>query len=185
MFFQNKTSVTKVVGILIAFIGSILLFLSQPGYGEYNNILYVSYVIVATVFYGINVNMVHRHLQNIPSIRIAGVALFLNAIPAFIILLISGYFKLDFSSKEILSSTAYSCVLGIFSTAIASIIFYMLIKRAGAVFSSMVTYIIPVIAIFWGILYGEEIGWKHYISLVFILAGVYIANTKKNTERSG
>jgi len=54
----------------------------------------------------------------------------------------------------------------------------MLIKRAGAVFSSMVTYGIPFVAIMWGIIYGEKIGWKQLLSLVIILAGVYIANRK-------
>jgi drug/metabolite transporter (DMT)-like permease len=54
----------------------------------------------------------------------------------------------------------------------------MLIKRAGAVFSSMVTYGIPIIANIWGIIYGEEVGWKQFGCLVLILAGVYLANRK-------
>lgn len=166
------------IGIIIAFMGSILLFLNSHGHGENNNLIYVSYIIAATIFYGINVNLVFRHLQEIPSIRIAGVALFMNAIPAGIVLIISGFFSLDFASKTILASTFYSIILGIFGTAVASIIFYMLIKRAGAVFSSMVTYGIPIVAIFWGIIYGEYIGWPHIISLVLILIGVYIANMK-------
>ncbi|HMJ46754.1 MAG TPA: DMT family transporter [Ferruginibacter sp.] len=182
LFFQSKTSALKITGILVAFAGSILLYISQPGYAENHNFQYVLYIIVATVFYGINVNMVHRHLQDIPSLQIAGVALFLNAIPAFIVLYFTGYFHLELDSPGILVSTAYSCVLGIFGTAIASIIFYMLIKRAGAVFSSMVTYGIPLVAIMWGILFGEAIGWAHIISLLFILAGVYIANSAKSNK---
>jgi len=167
LFFQSKTSALKITGILVAFAGSILLYISQPGYAENHNFQYVLYIIVATVFYGINVNMVHRHLQDIPSLQIAGVALFLNAIPAFIVLYFTGYFHLELDSPGILVSTAYSCVL---------------IKRAGAVFSSMVTYGIPLVAIMWGILFGEAIGWAHIISLLFILAGVYIANSAKSNK---
>jgi drug/metabolite transporter (DMT)-like permease len=122
--------------------------------------------------------MVHRFLNNIPSLQIAALALCLNAIPALIVLYFTGYFQLDLSDRGILISTGYSFVLGIFGTALASIIFYMLIKRAGAVFSSMVTYGIPIVAIIWGIIYGEEVGWKQVLSLLIILAGVYIANRK-------
>ena len=175
LFFNSKTSALKIIGIMVAFTGSILLYLTQP-HTENQNFKYIFYVIIATVCYGVNVNLVHRHLQNIPSLQIAAVALFMNAVPAFFVLWFSGYFSSDFNSGGVLLSTVYSCVLGIFGTAVASIIFYMLIKRAGAIFSSMVTYGIPLIAIMWGLLFGEDIGWMHILSLVCILAGVYIAN---------
>jgi len=51
-------------------------------------------------------------------------------------------------------------------------------KRAGAIFASMVTYGIPFVAIMWGILYGEKIGIKQLVALSIILVGVYIANRK-------
>jgi drug/metabolite transporter (DMT)-like permease len=178
LFFKSPTSLNKVIGIVIAFAGSILLFLSQPDFSHNSNAFYVLLVVIATIMYGINVNMVHRHLSDIPSLRIASLALSLNAIPALIVLIFTGYFKYDFSDKGILISTGFSCILGIFGTAVASVIFYMLIKRAGAVFSSMVTYGIPFVAIMWGIVYGEEIGWKQVVSLIIILLGVYVANRR-------
>jgi drug/metabolite transporter (DMT)-like permease len=178
LFFQSRTSANKVIGIFIAFGGSLLLFLAQPGFSENSNALYVLYVVIATIMYGINVNMVHRYLSAIPSIQIAALALTMNAIPALIVLYFTGYFQLDFTDKAVLASTGYSFILGIFGTAVASVIFYMLIKRAGTVFSSMVTYGIPVVAIIWGIIYGEQIGWKQGLGLVIILAGVYFANRR-------
>ena len=178
LFFQSKTSLNKVAGILIAFTGSILLFFSQPGFSANSNSFHVSLIVIATVMYGINVNMVHRYLNDVPSIRIASLALSLNAIPALIVLYFTGYFKMDLSEKGYLTSTFYSCILGVFGTAIASVMFYMLIKRAGAVFSSMVTYGIPVVAIMWGMIYGEKVEWKQFLSLLIILSGVYVANRK-------
>ena len=183
LFFQSRTSTNKVIGILVAFTGSILLFLSQPGFAQNSNAFYVLLVVIATMMYGLNVNMVSRHLHNIPSLQIASLALCLNAIPALVVLYFTGYFKLNFSDNGILFSTGYSFVLGIFGTAVASVIFYMLIKRAGAVFSSMVTYGIPFVAIMWGIVYGEQIGWKQVLSLLIILAGVYVANRKIKVTR--
>ena len=178
LFFSSRTSANKILGICIAFTGSILLLLSKGHMQESQNLVYVSYVVLATIFYGFNVNMVHKHLHHIGSIQIASVALTLNAIPALIVLYFTGYFNLPLSDSGILYSTGHAALLGILGTAIASIIFYVLIKRAGAVFSSMVTYGIPVIANFWGIIYGEEVGLKQFGCLALILTGVYLANRK-------
>lgn len=181
IFFGNKASFLKVTGILVAFTGSLLLFFSQPGFSENSNIVYVLYIVAATMLYGINVNMVQLHLRDIPSVQAVAAALTLNSIPALIVLLLTGYLSLDFSSRAVLISSGYSCILGVFGTALASILFYILIKRAGAVFSSMVTYGIPLVANFWGFVYGEVIGWLQLASLVIILIGVYVANIR-NTK---
>lgn len=178
LFFNSKTSANKILGIFIAFTGSVLLLLSKGHMHESKNLVYVSFVVIATICYGINVNMVYKHLHNIGSIQIASLALTLNAIPALAILATTGYFNLDLTNTGILYSTGHAALLGIFGTAIASIIFYMLVKRAGAVFASMVTYGIPVVANFWGMIYGEEVGWKQFGCLFLILTGVYVANRR-------
>ncbi len=182
LFFGNRTTWIKIAGILIAFSGSILLFFNQPRFSENNNMVYVLYIVAATLLYGINVNMVQKHLSKVPSVKAVAAALTLNSIPALIVLILGGYFKLDFSDPGILASTGYSFLLGIFGTAMASILFYMLIKRAGGIFSSMVTYGIPVVANFWGIIYGEYIGWIQVLCLLIILAGVYVSNIKKEEK---
>ena len=178
LFFNSKTSTNKILGILIAFTGSVLLLLSKGQMKESQNLVYVSFVVVATICYGLNVNMVYKHLHNIGSIQIASVALTLNAIPALIVLLFTGYFDLPLTDSGVLYSTSHAALLGILGTAIASIIFYVLVKKAGAVFASMVTYGIPVIANFWGMIYGEEVGWIQFGCLFLILIGVYLANRK-------
>jgi drug/metabolite transporter (DMT)-like permease len=182
LIFKSKTSFNKILGIIISFTGSILLLLSKGRIPENENLIYISYVVIATICYGINVNMVHKYLHNIGSLQIAAVALSLNAIPASIILAATGYFKLPLTQNSILWSTGAAAILGIMGTAVASIIFYMLVKRAGAVFASMVTYGIPVVAIVWGIVYKEEIGINQVLCLALILTGVYVANRKKAAQ---
>ena len=179
VFFNSKTTGNKTWGIIISFAGSILLLLSKGHMQESQNLIYVSFVVLATIFYGINVNMVQRHLLHIGSLQIAAVALTLNAIPALVILYFTGYFHLSFSDTGILFSTGAAALLGVFGTAAASILFYMLVKRAGAIFASMVTYGIPIVANIWGIVYHELVGWKQFLCLALILFGVYIANKKK------
>lgn len=179
LVFKSNTTSNKVWGIFISFTGSIFLFLAQPGFHQNSNFIDVLFVILATLFYGINVNMVGKFLKDIPSLHIAAIALSLNAVPAFFVLYFTGYFSQSFLSKPMLISTAYTFVLGIVGTAIASIIFYMLIKRSGVVFSSMVTYAIPAVAVMWGIVYGERVGWKQIVCLLIILSGVFVANRSK------
>ena len=179
IFFKRQTASIKIIGICISFAGSILLFFAQPGFRQNSNIINVLYVVIATLFYGINVNMVNKYLNDIQSIHIAALALVFNAIPATIVLYFTGYFNEAILSKPILIATGYTFLLGILGTAAASILFYMLLKRAGVVFSSMVTYAIPIVAVMWGIIYGETIGWKQLVCLLIILFGVYVANRSR------
>ena len=55
---------------------------------------------------------------------------------------------------------------------------YMLVKRAGPLFASMVTYGIPFVAIGWGIWGGEHVNMQQVVCLSVILIGVYLANRK-------
>lgn len=185
LFFQTRASIYKVLGIFIALMGSVMLFFFQPRFSEGNNLLQIMYVLLATAFYGYNVNMVHKHLRHIPSIRIAAVAMLLNSIPAMIVLFLTGYFSGNLFDQEVLIATGYSAILGIFGTAIATILFYMLLKRAGSIFASMVTYGIPIIALLWGVVYGEEVGWKQVLGMAVILLGVYVANRKWPQKSEG
>jgi drug/metabolite transporter (DMT)-like permease len=178
LFFNSKTAANKILGIITAFTGSILLLLSKDNLHESQNMIYVLYVVLATICYGFNVNMVFKNLKDTGSLQIAAVALTMNAVPALIVLYFTGYFDLPLTDPEVLKSTAHSVLLGILGTAVASIIFYVLVKRAGAVFASMVTYGIPIVANFWGMIYGEDVGWKQFACLMLILLGVYLANRK-------
>jgi len=179
VFFNNKASTQKVIGVLVAFSGCVLLFFSQPNAMLSGNLFLISLIILATIFYGLNVNLVFKFLKNIPSLQIVSVALFLNAIPALFCLCFFGYFSLDFTSRDVLVASGFSVLLGALGTSIANILFYVLIKKAGAVFSSMVTYGIPFVAIFWGIIYHEKTGWMQVLGLSVILFGVYIANRRR------
>lgn len=180
MFFGSKTSTKKVIGIILSFLGSIFLLISKGGLHNHQHLIYMFFVVLATLFYGFNVNMVFKQLSNISSLQIAAIALSLNAIIALIILVFTGYFNLPLTSNAVVRSTSAAAILGIMGTALASIIFYILVKNAGAVFASMVTYGIPVVAIFLGFIRNEDIGWKQLACLSLILAGVFIANLRKN-----
>jgi drug/metabolite transporter (DMT)-like permease len=73
--------------------------------------------------------------------------------------------------------------LGITGTTIASILFYVLLKKSGGVFASTVTYGIPFIAMFWGWVNHEKITVPVILSLLVILLGIFITNANKKPIR--
>ncbi len=176
-FFQLKVSTTKYIGVLVGLVGLILLFIVR-GNVEITYLSYAGLVLLATLFYGINVNMVSRYLQGVGSLHIAALAFGFLIPPSLLILFFTGYFQNNFTDANFLYATGASTILGVFGTAVASIIFYMLVKRAGGIFASLVTYGIPFVAVFWGIRSGEEITLLQVGCLAIILLGVYLANKK-------
>ena len=179
LFFKATTTANKTIGILIAFLGCVLLFLSKGHLLVDMNFTSTSLIILATILYGFNVNMVSKNLLHIPSLHIAAVALSFNAIPALLVLIYTGYFKLPLGNQNVLLATGAAVLLGVLGTAIATILFYILVKRAGGIFASMVTYGIPFVAIGWGIVYGESFGWAQAFCMIIILAGVFYTTKKK------
>jgi drug/metabolite transporter (DMT)-like permease len=77
-----------------------------------------------------------------------------------------------------------SIILGVFGTAIASVLFYVLVKRSGGLFASTVTYGIPFVAVLWGLL-SEKITLPQVGCLGVILIGVFLANDTRRKKISG
>ncbi len=180
LFFQLKAGKQKILGITVGFTGLLMLFVSN-GHLDTKNFSYTFLILVATLMYGVNVNLIGRYMKEVGSFNIAVIAFSFLTIPCAAILFFSGYFNLQLGDRTVLWSTVASAILGIMGTAAANILFYMLLKRAGALFASMVTYCIPIVAVGWGVYYGETITAPQIVSLVIILFGVYLANANRNT----
>jgi drug/metabolite transporter (DMT)-like permease len=176
LFFRSNTQWQKIAGVVVGFAGMMLLFLAQKSAAQDTHLFYALLVFIATLCYGVNVNILSKHLQQIPSLQIAAIAFVALIIPSIIVLGINGFFEHSFQNSSVLKAVGASALLGIFGTAAASVLFYVLMKRAGALFASMVTYGIPFVAVFFGVLAGETVTALQIVGLLIILSGVYIAN---------
>jgi drug/metabolite transporter (DMT)-like permease len=174
VFFDVAVEMKKITGVILAFSGMFILFMASARQHS-EHIFYASFVLLATVCYALNVNIANTHLKEISSTHIAAISFSLLIPPSLIVLGVTGFFQLNFTS-DILVSTGASTLLGVLGTAIASIVFYQLMKKAGPVFASMVTYGIPFIALGWGVAAGENIHLPQLAGLGVILIGVYLAN---------
>ena len=175
LFFKTQTSMVKVIGMAIGFIGlSILLAAGKDV--SFHNLSFASLVLLATLFYGINVNIVGRYMQQLGALNVASIAFAFLIIPSLCVLYFTSFFNNNFTSPIVLRSLAASSVLGIVGTSIATILFYYLVKQAGMLFGSLVTYGIPVVAVAWGVYYGDTLNITQIACLGIILFGVYIVN---------
>ena len=175
LFFKVQTSMVKVLGMIIGFIGLSILLGSGKDV-SFHNLSFASLVILATLLYGINVNILSRYMQQLGSLNVASIAFAFLMIPSICVLYFTGYFNTDFGSPIVLRALAATSVLGIIGTSMATILFYYLVKQAGMLFGSMVTYGIPVVAVAWGIWDGESLNLIQIGCLGLILLGVYIVN---------
>ena len=172
------SSKQKIIGILLGFAG-LLLSVTAGKTLHFDNFSYSFFVVLATIFYGLNVNMVGSQMQKVSAINIASVAFCFTMIPAGIILFSTGYFDYDFSNPSLIEASIAGGTLGVINTSIASIMFYVLVKRAGIIFASTVTYAIPFVSLAIGLYYNEPIHPLRLVGLGIILCGVYIVNKQK------
>jgi drug/metabolite transporter (DMT)-like permease len=187
VFFKAKIKSQKITGVLVGFAGLVLLTVLPALLGQkdihFTNFAYTLLVLLATLLYGINVNMVGFYLKDVHPVHAATVSLSFMTIPAAFVLWQQGFFQLNFSSGAIQKAIVESVLLGIAGSAIATALFYVLVQRAGGLFASLVTYGIPFIALFWGFLDKEKITWIQPVCLSIILFGVYLANRPEKTVR--
>lgn len=180
LVFKITSTKRQVFGVLIGFIGAIILILNGATIHPNQNYWYALLVIAATVMYAFNINIIKRHLQNIPPLTIAIGNFVALIIPAFLVLIFS-----DFFSSQVLQgpnfslSIFYIFLLSLFGTAIAKVLFNNLVQISTPVFASSVTYMMPIVAVFWGLLDNEVLSLWQGIATLIILGGVYLSNSKR------
>lgn len=168
------------IGVLLGLVGAGALIYIGAQINEGQNYWYASLVIIAASFYALNVNIIKRHLQEVPAIAIAAGNFVFLIIPAAIILAISGFFDLPVTTDATLQqSIGYIVILSIFGTALAKVMFNKLVQMSNPVFASSVTYLMPIISVMWGLLDGEAFTMLQFIATLIILVGVYIGNSAK------
>ena len=177
IFFKAHIHTKKIIGVLVGFAGLLFLSLSKGGI-TLDNYAFTLLILLATVFYAINVNVVSHYLKEVDPIKMATVSLAFMGILAAIVVWQQDVVSIAQYDTGATKAIVFAVLLGIVGSAIATALFYMLIKRAGGLFASLVTYAIPVVGIFWGVLYNEEITLIQIGCLAIILAGVYLANKK-------
>lgn len=178
--FKITSTRRQILGVIIGFIGTSILILKGAELNPEQNYLYVGFILLATCMYALNVNIIKKHLQYVKPLSIAAGNYVAIIIPAILILLWSDFFNDEtFSSPYFKTSMLSVVVLSIFGTALAKVLYNKLVQISTPVFASSVTYLMPVVALFWGILDGEDFGPIQILGSMIILVGVYLSHKRK------
>ncbi|WP_121665868.1 DMT family transporter [Mesonia aquimarina] len=184
LFFKISSNSNQALGVIVGLIGSVGLILAGASINENQNYWFALLPLAATTMYAFNVHIIKRYLQEIPVLGLTTGSFIVLLIPSLIVLYLSGFFDWDYLQQDATQiSIGFIAILAVVGTGIAKILFNRMVQISTPVFSTSVTYLIPVVALSWGILDGELFNWLQALSGLVILLGVYFANKKKRKTK--
>ncbi|MGM0906140.1 MAG: DMT family transporter [Pseudomonadota bacterium] len=184
LFFHQKARVAQVIGVGIGLFGTLLLVTASAN-GSWDFNLYALLVMAATVCYGLNLNLIKHKISDLSPLTITGISLLMAAVPATVYLFAGTEFIAQVQQPDAMLSLFSVLALGIAGTAGALVIFNHVVQLTNTVFTSSVTYLIPVVAVLLGVLDGEAFWLQQGIGMLAILVGVWFANRKGRPGLAG
>ena len=169
----------QLVGILIGLLGTTILVMKGAHSNPDQNYWYALLVIISSVGYAFNVNIVKKHLNDVSALAITTGNFLLLIIPALIVLYFTDLHITFEWNDASMSALGYITILSVVGTGIAKVMFNRLVQISTPVFSSSVTYLIPIIAVMWGVFDGENLHFIQLLAGAIILFGVYLVNKAK------
>jgi drug/metabolite transporter (DMT)-like permease len=174
-FFNTKGTLRSFFGVLLGLCGAGILILFGKEMGASGHFLYGLMIVLATMCYATSVNTVKRHLQDEHPIALSAVAFQIIGVPAYFMLWKTDFIGTLNNDPDALIALGYLVILALIGTVLATTLFFGLVQKTDALFGSMTTYIIPIMAVILGFLDGEPMTIVHVLGMSCILAGVYMS----------
>ncbi len=177
-FFKQQSNTFKILGLALGFLGSfVLIFFNSKGELSLNAYCFI--VVLATVCFGINLNITKKFLSDIKPIYLSSVSISLAGCIGLIVLFSSNWLQILQTNPTAKFSLAMGLILGVLSTAVAQTLTNVVVSRTSAFFTSSTMYFIPLVAVFWGVLDGETFSIWHFVGMILLLSGILIINRFK------
>lgn len=178
LFYNLKVKIVNYLGIALGIIGTIYLLLPQTEQLDDKTLYYSLIAILGTACYGWSANIIKAHLEELDAIQITTISFSFVGPWAGIYLLCGDFLEIMQNHPKAISSFSYIAILAIMGSALSVIAFNKLIKMTGPLFATSCTYIIPIVAIIWGVSDKEIIDIHDIIGFVIILGGIYLVNKR-------
>lgn len=179
LFWKTKTTSRQIIGILISFLGVILLMNS----GKEENgghLFHIALLLFAAFLYAISVTTVGAKLTQVPAKFLSSFVFFyVLFLPSLIALYFSNFFHEFSFTKENMIGLGFVAILSVFGTGFAMMLHYRLMNVSNALFASTVTLLMPIVAVIWGIIDGESFTFLQAIGGFIILGGLIFLRKKK------
>ena len=182
--FGMRSKAVQYFGATIGFLGAVVLvYTSGTESSSENHYFYIFLLITGSALYAISALIVEKKLKHLKSTELTSSIYTIWMIPSLIILAFSGFFTdIDYTQTATIESLGYLVFLTVVSTTFVMLLFFKLVQDTSAVFVSTVSLLIPVIAVFWGILDGEKFTLWYALGGILILIGVYFIKEKKKDK---
>ncbi|MGJ8714993.1 MAG: DMT family transporter [Maribacter stanieri] len=169
----------QVLGVLIGLFGTVVLIAAGMENNVNQNYWYSLFIIFAALGYAFNINIIKKYLSHLSPLAVTTASFGVAFFPALIILMYTGVFQQFVHNSAMHQAVWYIMALAFLGTALANILFNKLIKLSSPVFAASVTYLIPLVAVLFGFLDGENISFIQLLGGLIILFGVWLVNRKK------
>ena len=176
LLFQIKAKLFQVIGAVIGTAGIFLLVILGKSASFTGNMEQIIAVIIATLLYGLSLNLIKHKLAGFTSIEITSLSFASILIPSAFAFFYFQTPTVMFTNPAAGPAFLYISILGIIGTAMAVFLFNGIIKKSSALFASSVTYLIPIVAVIIGLSFSEEITYNQVGAMVIVLLGVFIVN---------
>lgn len=178
--FKIRITSVQLMGLLLGTLGIILLVLAGNASTSTeltaSSWTHVAAIVFATLLYAISLNTIKHTLQKFKPLEITSLAFALVFLPSVFMNVKMGTVSTLQTNPHALEGLGFIAILSIIGTALAVILFNQLITATSTLFASSVTYLIPIVAVFIGIQFGEQINLQQIGAMAIILLGVFIAN---------
>lgn len=179
LLFNQRFKGYALVGVIISFGGTVLLALSRAGGSITGFNLYALLIVGACAFYGANLNWIKFKIAGLGSLTVTSVSLlFIGPLAAAYLFLATDFVNILVQTPNAWQGFGFVLLLALMSTAVANLLFVKLIGISTPLFASSVTYIMPIVAVMWGVIDGEVLTVWHLVGMGLIISGVYLANKK-------
>ena len=169
----------QVLGVSIGLFGTVVLIAAGMENNVNQNYWYSLFIIFAALGYAFNINIIKKYLSHLSPLAVTTASFGVAFFPALIILMYTGVFQQFVHNSAMHQAVWYIMALAFLGTALANILFNKLIKLSSPVFAASVTYLIPLVAVLFGFLDGENISFIQLLGGLIILFGVWLVNRKK------
>ncbi len=179
---DDKLNLGKLIGLIAGFAGVVILALPAADPAHVNPLEGQVAVLVAAIAYAFSAVLIRRNLQHVDSIVTAGSTLCIGAITVIVVTLLTGQTLPVLSTLQPKTILAV-VMLGLLNTYVAYILYFTLIQHWGASRTTTVTYVMPVVALFLGIVFNNErLSAGVVIGTLLIIGGVVFASLRKNVQ---
>lgn len=175
--FELQFKRNQIFGVIIGLFGSALLILNGAMNHPEQNYFYALLILIASLCYATNVNLIKKHLSGMAPLSITTGNFLVLLLPATLILYFTDFIEVV-TIPQVQNSMLFIVILGVIGTGIANIIFFKLIQLSSPVFATSVTYLIPIVAFFWGLLDNEMLTPIQFLGAFVVLIGVYLSAKK-------